>query len=219
MANKKRKIIVSVIAFVMFVVASTYFYLPRMIADQVYPLAYSDLIVKYSSKYQVDPGLIAGIIFNESRFNPDAKSGTGAKGLMQMVSTTGNTMAKETGYPSDYNLYDPNTSIELGTAHVRDLLIWSNNNVDLAVAAYNLGTGGASVLSRSGGQSAVSNFKYVKNVRHYQTVYQTMYAHELGYTSSPVQLAAQSEQDRNAQVRGYFWVQLFQNVFRFNSSN
>ena len=197
------------------VVGSIYFYLPKMLADEVYPLEYADLIKANATKYGVDPALVCGVIFQESRFDPKARSSTGAKGLMQMISTTAKTMAAETGYPSKFDLYDPATSIEFGTAHLRDMLIRYSGNVDYALAAYNLGGGGADALIRSRGGQAVSSLRYVVGAKHYQTVYATMYPTELGLNSSPVQLKESDAQAQQSEVRGFFWVQLFQNIFHF----
>ncbi|PIS07784.1 transglycosylase [Candidatus Berkelbacteria bacterium CG10_big_fil_rev_8_21_14_0_10_43_13] len=215
MANKKRKNILTVLILLLTVAGSIYFYLPKMLADEVYPLEYADLIKANATKYSVDPALVCGVIFQESRFDPNARSSTGARGLMQMITTTAQTMAEETGYPSKFNLYDPTTSIEFGTAHLRDLLVRYDGNIDYALAAYNLGGGGADALLRSRGSQAVSSLRYVVNAKHYQTVYATMYATELGLNSSPVQLTEGDVQTKQAEVRGYFWVQLFQNIFHF----
>ena len=213
MANKRKKIIVSIVAILMIVGIGLYFYLPKMLADEVYPLKYEDLIKKYAAQYGVDPAWVAAEIFVESRFDPNAKSGTGANGLGQMMQrTTFKTMLAEVGRPANSNIYDPEVAIDTMTAHLRDLMVWSKGNRQLATAAYNLGTGGAAVYQ---GTNGASNFSYVKKVDHAITVYQTNYASELGYNSSPVQLQEADLQAKQAEVRGYFWVQLFQNVFHF----
>lgn len=211
MANKKKKITISIIALLMILVVSVYFYLPKMLADQIYPLKYEDLIKKYATKYGVDPAWVAAEIFVESRFDPNAESGTGPRGLGQMARSTFKTMLAEVGRPANSDIYDPEVAIDTTTAHLRDLMVWSKGNRQYSTAAYNLGTGGAALL----GVNAANNFGYVKKVDHAITVYQTNYASELGYNSSQIQLQEVNLQDKQAEIRGYFWVQLFQNIFHF----
>jgi len=215
MASMRRKKILASLVLLLAAAGSVYFYLPKMLADEVYPLKYEDLIKANATKYGVDAALVCGVIFQESRFDPNARSSTGAKGLMQMISTTAKTMAAETGYPSNFNLYDPATSIEFGTAHLRDMINKYDGNIDFALASYNIGGGATDAMLRTRGGQAVSSLRYVVNAKHYQTVYGTMYATELGLNSSPVQLQEADQKAKESEVRGYFWVQLFQNVFRF----
>lgn len=210
MANKKKKITIGLIALLMVVITAAYFYLPKMLADEVYPLKYEDLIKKYATKYGVDPAWVAAEIFVESRFDPNAQSGTGPKGLMQMANSTFRTMLNETGLPADSNIFDPDVSINTGTAHLRDLMVWSKGNRQYSTAAYNLGTGGAARL----GVNAANNFGYVKKVDRAITVYTTIYSSRLGYNSSPVQLQAISTDEKTNQIKGFIWSQFFQNVFR-----
>lgn len=213
MTNKKKKITISVISLLLVLVVSAYFYLPKMLADQIYPLKYEDLIRKYATKYGVDPAWVAAEIFVESRFDPKAQSGTGANGLGQMMQkTTYKTMLAEVGRPANSDIYDPEVAIDTMTAHLRDLMVWSKGNRQYATAAYNLGTGGAARL----GVNAVNNFGYVKKVDRAITVYSTIYSGQLGYNSSPVQLQAISTDEKTNQVKGFIWAQFFQNIFRLS---
>lgn len=186
---------------------SAYYTIPAMFADEVYPLKYQDFIVKYSVKYNVDPALVSAVILQESRFNPAAKSGAGAQGLMQFMPGTAATMAKETGRWPKYDIFDAETSVEFGAAHLRDLLIKYNGNVELALYAYNTGTGSAARFINS--PSSVTNYSYVKKIVNYRRVYQTMYAKELSL--EPVKLE-QKEQD-DSDLRGFVWSQIFNNIW------
>ncbi len=202
-------------------IIAAYFYLPAMFADEVYPLKYADWIKEYSVKYDVDPALVAAVILQESRFNPDAKSGAGAQGLMQFMPGTAKTMAKETGRWPKYDIFDPETSIEFGAAHLKDLLNKYNGNEDQALAGYNAGTGtvdswvAANIFDKIiNGNGKSETINYVRKVKNYQTVYKTMYATQLGIgVDATAGLKAMPKTDQVAQVRGLVWQKIFSSVF------
>jgi len=212
--NKRKQINLIMSASLVFVMAvAVYFYVPKYFADDVYPLKYEDFIRTYSTKYNVDPTLVAAVILQESRFNPNSVSGAGAQGLMQFMPSTAATMAKETGRWPNYNIFDAETSVEFGAAHIRDLLVKYNGNVDLALYAYNTGTGNADRFIKS--PMSISNYSYVKRIKNYQTVYQSMYAKELG--TDPVKIEKIS--DSKAEVRGFVWSQIFTNFSTYFGKN
>lgn len=221
MANRKKKIIFTVFSVVILVVLTAYFFIPKMFADEVYPLKYTDLIVKYSTKYNIDPSLVAAVILQESRFNPKAQSGSGAQGLMQFMPGTANTMAKETGRYPKYDIFDPETSIEFGAAHIHDLLVKYNGDVDQALAGYNAGTGTVDSWVRQNvfdriinSNSKSETVTYVRKVKNYQTVYAQMYGEELGLKrDASTELRAAPKEEEDARVRGFVWIQIFQNIF------
>lgn len=118
-----------------------YFFFPHVWGEIVYPLDYKDSIRKYSTERGLRPNFVAAIIYTESHFNPDAASGVGAKGLMQIMPPTGASIAEElgeTGFSAD-KLNDPDTNIRYGTWYIKGLLDKYDGNSDLATAAYNAG--------------------------------------------------------------------------------
>lgn len=211
--NKKRaKFNIFLFCLLFFVgIFSIYAIIPKLFADEVYPLKYADSIVKYSDMYDVDPALVAAVILQESRFNPKAVSSKGAQGLMQFMPGTAATMAKETGHWPTYDIFDADTSIEFGAAHIRDLLVKYNGNVDAALAGYNAGTGNADKWVKQGILGKIP-FKetnnYVKKINNYRNVYATMYAKELSI-AAPVKI---EKKDTTAEVRGFVWSQIFSNL-------
>jgi soluble lytic murein transglycosylase-like protein len=98
------------------------------------PKTMISLIQKNASKYGVNPKLLNSIIKNESGYNVNAKSTSGAVGLMQLMPAT----AKEMGCT---DITDPTQNIEAGAKYLSKMIHKYNGNVVLAVAAYNAGPG------------------------------------------------------------------------------
>jgi len=93
---------------------------------------YSPIITTAARNYQMDENLLHAVIMAESSYNPLARSPKGAMGLMQLMPGT----AKRYGVT---NSQDPSQNIRGGTRYLRDLLKMFNNDLKLAVAAYNSG--------------------------------------------------------------------------------
>ena len=108
-----------------------------------YPLKYADLIIKYADQYSVDPFLVASVIFVESRYISDAVSPKGAKGLMQVLPSTGEWAAeriKLDGYAED-QLFDPEVNIQMGCWYLGFLESQFPDSRELVLASYNGGIG------------------------------------------------------------------------------
>ena len=102
-----------------------------------YPLKYKDSILEASEKYDVEPYLVASIINSESSFNKDAVSHKGAIGLMQVMPSTASMVAKQLKL-SEYDLFDEQTNIKIGTYYLSTLLSYFGN-LSVAICAYNAG--------------------------------------------------------------------------------
>jgi soluble lytic murein transglycosylase-like protein len=89
-------------------------------------------IEKTADEVGVDPALVHAVITAESGYNPKAVSRAGAQGLMQLMPGTAKRYAVK-------DSFDPKQNIRGGTLYLRDLLVMFDNNVELAVAAYNAG--------------------------------------------------------------------------------
>jgi len=98
-------------------------------------------IYEESRKYDYDPLFLTALIVTESSFNNWAKSHRGALGLMQIRPRTGHAIATEANLPWEGKptLFKPDHNIALGTYYLNKLQIRFNNDVKLALEAYNHG--------------------------------------------------------------------------------
>jgi soluble lytic murein transglycosylase len=111
--------------------------------DVFYPLAYWNFIRDEAKAKRLDPHQVAGLIRQESVFNPRARSGANAYGLMQLVLPTARSTAKRYNVESSISvesLYEPKLNIQLGTGYLRDQLD-KFGRIEYVAAAYNAGPG------------------------------------------------------------------------------
>ncbi len=99
-------------------------------------------ILECSQRYGFDRDLLLGVIRVESAFNNFARSDKGALGLMQVLPTTGEAVARDLGieWRGPRTLFDPVQNVRIGSAY----LAWLHaryQNLDRALAAYNWGPG------------------------------------------------------------------------------
>jgi soluble lytic murein transglycosylase len=116
--------------------------MPREAWEIMFPLSNWETITKQAAANGIDPFVIAGLIRQESVFNPKALSRANARGMMQLLPSTGRLVAKSVGLgavgPAD--LYNPSLNITLGTSYFAQQLA-RFGRVELAAAAYNAGPG------------------------------------------------------------------------------
>ena len=117
---------------------------------------YNQYIETAALSYRVHPDLIRAVIHAESAFNHKALSRKGAQGLMQLMPAT----AEELGVS---DAFDPQQNINGGVKYLSQLLDMFNDNLELAVAAYNAGQG--TVMRYQGIPPYEETKEYVKRVR------------------------------------------------------
>lgn len=123
---------------------------------------FESIIRELSHLHGVEPALVKAVIRAESGFNPSAVSPTGARGLMQLMPRT----AKRHGVRKPH---DPRQNIEGGVKYLRSLLDLFDNNLKLALAAYNAG---ASAVKRHRGLPPFRETRtYVARVLQYRAQY------------------------------------------------
>ncbi len=116
------------------------------------PVKYREIISKEAEASSIDSNLLAALIFVESGFNSDALSSRGAVGLMQIMPETADWIAEQKKLEdfSISDLYNPQINIEFGSWYFSHLLEKFDDNLNLALAAYNAGQGNVSKWIESG---------------------------------------------------------------------
>jgi soluble lytic murein transglycosylase len=156
------------------------------------PLRHDDIIRQQANDKNLDPSLIAGVIYVESRFR-DQTSHAGAKGLMQIMPSTADYIAHKSGGTEfvQGDLATPQINIAYGSWYLRYLLEHYHGNTILALAAYNAGEGKVDEWWREasdrGERFRVADHipfpetrEYVGKVLSARRAYRREYAKELG---------------------------------------
>ena len=138
-----------------------------------YPLRYSEFIRVHANEHGLDPALVAAVVFQESKFNTRAKSGSGAIGLMQLTPETAHGIAVRTHGSAFHtqDLYNAEINIRYGAWYL-DNLFKKYGNERLVLAAYNAGQGNVDRWRAEGRPIAFSETRaYVARVEHLKHVY------------------------------------------------
>src|ERR687883_681891 len=156
------------------------------------PLRHDDIIRQQAADKDLDPALIAGVIFAESHFR-DQTSHAGAKGLMQLMPATAAYIAEKSGGTAfeQGDLATPQVNIAYGSWYLRHLLDKYEGREVLALAAYNAGQGKVdewAAVARARGESFraadhipfAETRQYVEKVLDARVRYRRTYGRELG---------------------------------------
>jgi soluble lytic murein transglycosylase len=156
------------------------------------PLRHEDIIRQQAHDKGLDPALIAGVIYAESRFIDGRTSSAGAKGLMQLTPATAQYIARKSGGTSFQvsDLGTPQVNIAYGAYYLKYLMARYGDDVPLVLAAYNAGEGNvdkwiaaAKAHDKSLNISAIpfgETRSYVTKVMDARRQYRTTYRSELG---------------------------------------
>jgi soluble lytic murein transglycosylase len=163
----------------------------QSIQELTLPLRHEDIIRQQAADKNLDPALLAAMIYQESKFQ-DRTSSAGAKGLMQILPSTAQFIAHKSGGTA-FELHDlgtPQINISYGSWYLRYLIDRYDGNLTLAVAAYNAGENNVDIwVKRAGGDQHFDpkadipfpeTRGYVASVMHHRKLYRDKYGAELG---------------------------------------
>lgn len=117
-----------------------HFLLAGQVAMYLYPVKYSAEVERYSDEFGLPSGLVYAVIRTESSFRPDAVSGAGAKGLMQLTDDTNVWVAALLGEPVGDSIFEPEQNIRRGCCLLA-YLYRTFGGWNETLAAYNAGIG------------------------------------------------------------------------------
>jgi len=149
-----------------------------------YPLHYDSIVRGHARNYRLDPALLAGVIYQESKFHAHARSSSGAIGLMQLLPDTAKGIAVHTGGSKFQvsDLDDPEINVRYGSWYLRHLLDRYHQHERLALAAYNAGEDNVDRWQREHvGIQFDETRDYVDKVERLKKLYRRVYASQLGY--------------------------------------
>lgn len=136
---RRRFFLLAVVAIVGFL-----FLKSDMVGKWIYPIHYQDDIRASASNYGLEPHLVAAVIRAESNFETGRESHKGALGLMQLMPTTADWVVEKAGFEAvdeEILKHRADVSIEMGSWYLSSLKEQFDQNVFVAVAAYNAGPG------------------------------------------------------------------------------
>jgi soluble lytic murein transglycosylase len=161
--------------------------LPAEFWTSLFPQLYWQEVLEATQNVRLDPWLVLGVIRQESAFNARAVSRSDARGLMQLLPSTGREVYQRIGLEAfrDDLLFDPPLNVRLGTQYLSRLADTHRGNLILALAAYNAGPGRVrqwlKELSTADWDEFIERLPfeetrlYVKSVLRNHGVYQQLY--------------------------------------------
>ena len=155
---------------------------PDFVQRLRYPLRYDAIVRGHAKNYDLDPSLLAAVIYTESKFNPRARSNAGAIGLMQLLPGTARGISVRTGGSGFVvaDLYVPELNVRYGAWYLRHLLDRYGDE-RTALAAYHAGQGNVDRWRKQGvGIQFPETRAYVAKVERVKRIYADSYANELG---------------------------------------
>jgi soluble lytic murein transglycosylase len=147
-----------------------------------YPLHYASIVRGHAANYHLNPALLAAVIEQESKFDANAKSSTGAIGLMQLQPSTAKGIAIRTGGSKFVvsDLYNPELNVRYGAWYLRHLLD-KYRDERTALAAYNAGQENVDRWRAAHEDIQFSETRaYVSRVERLKGIYRRAYTSQLG---------------------------------------
>lgn len=165
----------------------------RELLAAVYPFPYRAIVLAEAEGRRADPFLIAGLIRQESAFWVEARSRADARGLMQVLPTTGRGLARSlglSGFDPERHLYKAEINVHLGVAFFADMRRRFGEELPIILSAYNAGPSRAERWRQYPEAKDMDRFVeripftetrgYVKNVTANRAIYRWLYGGESG---------------------------------------
>ncbi|MSO20190.1 MAG: tetratricopeptide repeat protein [Acidobacteria bacterium] len=165
--------------------------LPPDVWRRLFPIPYWEDIKKRAAESNLDPYLVAGLIRQESEFNPGAQSRSNARGLMQLLPSTARLVARKAPDQRSRNyqlglLFQPQFNLIYGTMYLKSVLDRFDGSMEQAIASYNAGPGRVQQWMSEGPYTEPAEFvesipftetrEYVQAVLRNAQMYRKIYA-------------------------------------------
>jgi soluble lytic murein transglycosylase len=156
-----------------------------------FPVHFSDIIIPIAGKYQINPLLVLSLIRQESLFEAFVQSSASARGLMQIIPSTGAEIAQKLGWPEDFTTADlnrPVVNIELGIAYLAEQLDRFDGDIYSALAAYNGGPGNAAQwlsLAQGDQDLFLEIIRYAETREYIRRIYEVFSIYRRFYDRTP----------------------------------
>lgn len=156
---------------------------PDTVERATHPLRYEETIRRVGEEHGVEPTLVAGVVYTESRFGHDSESHQGAYGLMQILPSTAQFISGRSGIRGDYR--EPRTNLRMGAWYLSYLDERYSGDERLVLAAYNSGEGRVDAWISDEGFDVRRDIpfaetrEYVNDVLEAQKAYEDLYGRNL----------------------------------------
>ncbi|MCX4242303.1 lytic transglycosylase domain-containing protein [Paraliomyxa miuraensis] len=130
------------------------------------------LVAEAAAAHGVDPHLVNGVIWVESKFRPKAKNRSGARGLMQLMPKTAKALGRALKRPA--RVYDPEFNVHAGTYYLSRMLARFDGDRSLALAAYARGPGRVRAWVDAGEPFPAGVVRFVEKVEHASAAFEAM---------------------------------------------
>jgi soluble lytic murein transglycosylase len=166
-----------------------------------FPLPYREDLERYAKQYNLDPFLMAALIRQESEFNPKAVSIANARGLTQIMPSTGRELSRRLKMKqySTARLFQPGVSVQMGTYYLKSIADQVGGRWEAALAAYNAGLTRANSWLMWGQFKEPAEFvetvpfsqtrNYVQSVLRNADVYRRLYGAQIQVAGSDAKVA------------------------------
>ena len=164
---------------------------PMLFNRNRFPTHFSDLVIPAAEEEGLHPFLLFSVIRQESLFESFVQSSAAAQGLMQIIPSTGEEIAKDLNWPENYtekDLYRPIVNIRFGASYLAKQLDFFDGDLFAALAAYNGGPGNAAhwkELSKGDQDLFVEIIRFAETKDYIRSIYEIFSIYRRLYDRTP----------------------------------